>query len=325
MVVMPVRRFRVVALAGAFALALAGCGQDATTAAGAQGDSGSVQVSASFYPLQFAAERVGGERVTVTSLTKPGAEPHDLELAPRDVAALSDADLLVYLSGFQPAVDDALTATTGVEALDVKEAADLSLTYAPDDHSDDHVGDQHATEDGSAGGTPDPHFWLDPLRLAAVGNALAARLAEVDPDGADTYAANARTLTQELTALDGELTAGLASCAIKDLVTSHDAFGYLADRYGFTQVGISGLSPDDEPDPRELAELAGFVREHGVTTVYSEVLVSPAIAETVARETGASTAVLDPLEGITDASAGDDYLQVMAANLQTLRTGQSCA
>jgi zinc transport system substrate-binding protein len=314
------------ALPVAAALALGACGQGDGAGDGADGAAdGAVQVTAAFYPLQYVAEQVGGDRVAVTNLTRPGAEPHDLELDPRDVAGLADADLVVYLSGLQPAVDDAVDAE--VEgAFDVAQAADLSLAYSA--QGDTHSEEEHASGDAQsdhAEETTDPHFWLDPLRVAAVGDAVAERLSEADPDGAATYAANAEALREELTALDEELTAGLASCQVTDLVTAHNAFGYLADRYGFTQVGISGLSPEDEVDPRALAEVADLVREHGVTTVYSEVLVDPAVAETVAEEAGATTAVLDPVEGITDTSAGDDYPTVMRANLETLRTGQSCS
>ena len=144
----------------------------------------------------------------------------------------------------------------------------------------------------------DPHFWLDPLRLADVGDAIAAELSALAPDEAATFTQNAAALRSELEALDAEFSAALADCANTDLVTSHQAFGYLAQRYGLTQVGISGLSPDEEPTPAQLAEVTDFVAANDVTTIYYETLVDPGIAETVAAETGASTAVLDPLEGL---------------------------
>jgi zinc transport system substrate-binding protein len=306
-------------LAAAAVLAVGGCGaasggtdgQPAGDGSAHAGRSdGGVHVAVAFYPLEFVTHRVGGDRVDVTNLTRPGTEPHDLELDPRDVAGLTEADLVVYLSDFQPAVDDAVAAQ-GVDALDVAGPADLSLAAA----GDQHAGDQHAV---------DPHFWLDPLRLAAVGDAVAARLAEADPPGAPAYRAGAQALHTDLAALDAELDAGLRSCAVTTLVSAHSAFGYLADRYGLTQVGIGGLSPDSEPDPRTLARVAELVADRGVTTVYAETLVDPAVAETVAAEAGARTAVLDPVEGLTDSSAGDDYLEVMRANLDTLREGQSC-
>ncbi len=317
------------AAAAATALLLTGCGSDDAQAGAADG----VAVAAAFYPLQWAAERVGGDRVDVTSLTPPGAEPHDLELTPQDVASLSEADLVVYLEGFQAAIDEAV-AEAGDAAWDAGQAADLSLTTTEEhghegeteaEHAE-HAEEEHAEEEHAEGGeATDPHFWLDPTRLADVGDALADRLAEVDPDGADAFRDNAATLRSDLEALDAEMQDGLADCAVTTLVTSHDAFGYLADRYGLEVVGISGLSPSAEPTAASLAEIADLVQERGVTTVYTETLVDPAVAETVAEEAGVQTAVLDPLEGLTDESAGGDYLEVMRADLATLREGQSCA
>jgi zinc transport system substrate-binding protein len=282
----------------------------ATTLAGCGGSepsgSGTVGVVTAFYPLQYAVERVGGDRVDATNLTKPGAEPHDLELAPQDVATVAEADLVVYLAGFQPAVDEAVAQAAGDRALDVSDAADLTLS-APDGSS-----------------TPDPHFWLDPTRLADVADAVAAELTAVDPAGASTYAANSAALRDDLEALDADLSKGLAVCDSRYLVTSHTAFGYLADRYGLEQVGIVGLSPDAEPTPGDLARVASFVQGRGVTTIFYETLVSPDVAETVARETGATTAVLDPLEGLAAGDSRADYLTVMRDNLATLRTGLGC-
>ncbi|SDO17657.1 metal ABC transporter substrate-binding protein [Geodermatophilus sp. DSM 45219] len=312
------------ATASAAALALAGCGGTGGTAAAGSGGDG-LTVVAGFYPLEWAAQRVGGDRVDVSSLTPPGAEAHDLELAPQDVAAVSEADLLVYLEGFQPALDEAAQNEAADTAWDAGQAADLSLTAEEHGHEGE-TAEEHAehAEEGEEGEALDPHFWLDPTRLASVGDALAERLAEADPDGAATYEENAAALRADLEALDAEMSAGLADCAVDTLVTGHDAFGYLADRYGLEVVGISGLSPSAEPSPAAQAEITELVRERGVTTVYTETLVDPAVAETVATEAGAQTAVLDPLEGLTDESAGSDYLEVMRANLATLQEGQSC-
>ena len=311
---------RTVVAAGATAtLLLSGCA-DGGSAGGAE--KGGLDVVAGFYPLQWVAERVGGDGVSVTSLTPPGAEAHDLELSPRDVGAIADADLVVHLAGFQPALDEAAEAEAGNRAWDAGRAADLA------ESADEHAEEEHA-EDGHGHGTDgeapvDPHFWLDPVRLAGVGEALAERLGELDTDGAAGYEENAAALRADLEALDAELRAALADCRVDVLVTSHDAFGYLAERYGFEVVGISGLSPSQEPAPGQLAEIATLVRERGVTTVYTETLVDPGVAETVAGEAGARTAVLDPIEGLTEESAGADYLQVMRANLATLEEGQSC-
>jgi zinc transport system substrate-binding protein len=190
-------------------------------------------------------------------------------------------------------------------------AARLDLSYMP-------------FEGGRPVRAADPHFWLDPTRLAAVATVLAERLERMDPAHAPFYRINLDRLTRDLRELDGLLRAGLASCASTELVTSHVAFGYLARRYGLHQVGITGLSPDAEPDPGRLASAAAFVRAHHVGTIYYETLVSPAVARTVAAETGARVDVLDPLEGLDESSNGADYLEVMRSNLSTLRKGQSC-
>ena len=287
-------------------LALTGCASgDTTTPAESEGWT----VVAAFYPLQFVAERVGGDLVSVTNLTQPGVEPHDLELAPQDLGTLTDADLAVYLDGFQPAVDEAVATTTDVPALDVSSAADLSLS---------NVG-----EDGT-GDEADPHFWLDPMRLADVADAVAVELSKLDPVAQSTFEQNAAELRADLEELDTDFEKGLATCDSRLLVTSHTAFGYLADAYDLEQVGLTGLTPETEPNPQELAEVTDFVRDNDVRTIFYETLVSPDVAETVATATGARTDVLDPIEGLSDASQGDDYLQIMDANLANLQKGLPC-
>jgi zinc transport system substrate-binding protein len=317
MIVMFRHQLPLVAAALASTLLLAGCGSDANATSE---DDGRLQVVTSFYPLQFLTQRIGGPLVHVTSLTRPGAEPHDLELTPRDVARLQDADVVVYLRGFQPAVDQAVDEhTKGQRVLDVAPAAQLDLV-----REDAALGDEHAAERHDDHGA-DPHFWLDPIRFADVAQAVAAALDDAEPSAHATFASSAHTLVDDLRALDTEYRRGLASCSNRDLVTSHSAFGYLAERYGFRQVGITGLAPEAEPDPRSLADVSAFVRQNDVSTIYYETLVSPAVARTVAREAGATTAVLDPIEGLDDTSAGRDYLEVMRSNLDTLRKGQSCS
>ena len=268
------------------AVLAAGCGGEES------GESGQTEIVAGFYPLAYAAEQIGGNGVDVANLTPPGVEPHDLELSVRDAERIRAADLVLYLGqGFQPALEEAAKETEG-------RALDLLST-------------QTALRAG------DPHVWLDPLRYAdavkRVGDALGKPQA-------------ARTLVERLRALDAELTRGLAECDRRELVTSHDAFGYLAERYGLEQVPITGISPEAEPSPRNLERVARLARELGVTTIYFETLVSPEVAETVAREVGAETAVLDPLEGLSDQDLadGEDYFSVMRANLRALQEGLGC-
>ncbi|WP_426566474.1 metal ABC transporter substrate-binding protein [Angustibacter sp. McL0619] len=311
------RRTRAIAgaalLALAGALALSGCSSEA--AADSSDADGRLRVTASFYPLQYIAQRIGGDAVRVASLTRPGAEPHDLELTPRDVAHLQDSDLVVYLSGFQPAVDDGIVAAGPPATFDAAPSADLNLTFTPVE--------QGQAKRNEAGST-DPHFWLDPTRLSSVAAALEAEMARLRPADAADFATNLAALRAELDALDADYRKGLSQCANPDLVTSHNAFGYLAQRYGLRQVPITGLTPEAEPQPRELADVIDFVEANDVRTIYYETLVSPAVADTVARETGAAAAVLDPIEGLTAQSAGTSYFEVMRANLASLRHGQPC-
>lgn len=325
---------RKMAVLSVAAVMLPAC-SDAATGDASDGDR--MQVTAAFYPLQYVAQRIGGDAVDVTSLTPPGGEPHDLELTPQDLAQLQEADLVVHLSGFQPAVDDAIAQTSDVVAIDAADSADLEQSDAEDEHAeaehaedehaqDEHAEDEHAEDEHAEDehGSVDPHFWLDTHRLSDVAQAVEQALSEADPDQADVFAENLAALQRDLSDLDEEYDRGLAECAVTSLVTAHDSFGYLAQRYGMEQVGIAGLSPDAEPDPQQLASVADLVEREGVTTIYTETLVSPAVAQTVAEETGAKTAVLDPLEGLTDDAADSDYLSVMRANLKTLREGQAC-
>jgi zinc transport system substrate-binding protein len=272
-------------------VALSGCGGSSDAAS-------TRHVVASFYPLEFAAKEVGDGSVSVTNLTPPGAEPHDIELTARDVGRVRDADVVLYLdSGFQPAVEDAVR---GAQGTTVDLLKGIRLREPPDDET-------HA----------DPHVWLDPVLYAGmvrrVGGALDAR------DQASALAAR-------LLRLDREYRRVLSNCTRREIVTSHAAFGYLAARYGLEQVPIAGVSPEAEPTPRKLEAAVRRVHESGATTVFFETLVSPRVAETVARETGARTAVLDPIEGLTkdEAARGEDYFTIMRRNLAALRSALGC-
>ena len=269
-------------------------------------------VVASFYPLAEAAQQVGGGDVSVTNLTAPGVEPHDLELTPDQMEAITTADVVLYLGGgFQPAVEDAIKDAQGT-VVDVSEGLrDLPVP----------------STETSPGLTADPHVWLDPVAYGQVVDRVESALAEVDPADASTFSTNADAFIARLTSLDRDYRSGLASCDRTIIVTSHAAFGYLAQRYGLQQEPIAGLSPEAEPDPQRLADLKALVEQTGVTTIFTEDLVSPKVAETLASETGISTAVLNPLESITpdQLAAGEDYVSVMQQNLDTLRRALGCS
>ena len=301
------------AVAAALLVGVAGCARSGSSAL----ESGALPVVAAFYPLQFVAERVGGDAVRVTSLTTSGADPHDVELTARQIGQIVDAKLVVYLKGFQPAVDEAVAQEAGDRAFDVATVTPLSEATVGHHH---HEG--HHEHEGEKTSGKDPHVWLDPTRLATIGVELAERLAAIDASQAADFRARATELESELTALDQEYSTRLAHCERRELITSHAAFGYLATRYRLEQISIAGLTPEDEPSAQRLAEVAEEARRHGATTIFFETAASPKVAETIARTVGATTAVLDPLETAPDSG---DYFSVMRANLATLTSALGCS
>lgn len=304
---------------GLAALGLTACAPAAGGDTGAADDGAALQVLASVYPLQYVAEQVGGDRVAVEPLTPPGAEPHDVELSPRQVRSLGEADVVLTLHGFQPSVDEAVAARAPEHVVDAADTAAVAEHLGGEDHAEDG-GEEGSDGHDHEGG--DPHFWLDPTLLAAYAQDVADGLAEADPQHAQDYADGAAALVADLEALDAELAAGLAECERAVIVTSHAAFGYLAERYGLEQVGISGVDPEAEPSPARLREIRATVEEHGVTTIFTETLVSPKVAETLAADLGVTTAVLDPVESQAD---GGDYRDAMEQNLDALRGALGCA
>lgn len=275
-------------LAVVLAAPLTGCGPGS-------GD-GRPTVVASFYPLEYVVEQLAGDHVRVVDLTSPGVEPHDLELTPRQVAEVADADLVVYESKLQPAVDSAVSENAKGSGLDVAPKVRL--------------------EKGN------PHFWLDPLRLADAAVAVEKRLAEVDPAHAGDFAANLATLRQLLTGIDHEYTTGLANCERNVIVTSHDAFGYWS-RYGVRTEPIAGLSPDSEPSAAHLDQLRTLIEEDHITTVFSETLASPKMADVLSGDLGLASAVLDPIEGIAKGRSAD-YASIMRSDLAALQKANGC-
>jgi zinc transport system substrate-binding protein len=270
---------------------LSGCAALATD------DDGRVRVTAGFYPLAWVAERVGGRHVEVTGLTDPGVEPHDIEPTFARTVALARADLVVVEHGLQPAIDEAVAQNAEGRVLD-------TTTVSPLD------GD-------------DPHFWLDPTRLATVADAVAADLSALDPPHASAYAANAAALRSDLDDLDSAFSTGLADCERHVIVSSHDAFGYWS-RYGIEVAPVAGLTPDAEPTPAGIARLQQLIRDEGITTVFSERLASPALTDSLAHDLGLRTEVLDPIEGLTSDDADENYLTLMRQNLTALEEANGC-
>jgi zinc transport system substrate-binding protein len=315
MIFMPILRAFSAAISVVMLL-LAGCGSPGTASAGG-GRPGRLDIVVAFYPFQFLAERLAGPYGAVRNLTQPGAEPHDVELSPRQVAAVADADLVIYERSFQPAVDAAVQESGTTHVLDT--AAVVPLEPLGDGQRSPQSSGQGEGHDGL-----DPHVWLEPTNMATIAKAVAARLADADPAHRTDFEQHLATLTADLAELDENFAAGLKTCARRQFVTSHAAFGYLARRYDLAQIPVGGLSPDTEPSPARIAEVQDAARSYRITTIFYETLVSPAVATSIADDLGLRTDVLDPIEGITDRSRGRDYLSVMRSNLTALREANDC-
>ena len=312
-------------------------------------------VSTSFYPIQYLAEAIGGKLVKVSTVTPANVEPHDFELSGKATAELGKADLIAYVPGFQPSLDKAVKevgsgptvvdlskpanlvhhegveeehehgeeATDGASATASAAATAQASEAGHDEHKDEHGHDEHGHTEGEEGHDSDldPHFWLDPDRMIKVAEALEASFAKIDPANANDYKAGLDKLKTALTGVDNQYKQGLTSCQHKTFITSHAAFGYMAERYGLTQASISGIDPETEPSPAEMANIKSVVEKTGVKTIFTEELVSDAPAKAIAAETGAETSVLSPLESKPERG---DYTDAMTSNLERLRSAMEC-
>ena len=308
-------------------------------------------VSTSFYPIQYLAEAIGGPLVKVSTVTPSNVEPHDFELSGKETAELSKADLIAYVPGFQPSLDKAVKEVgSGPTVVDLSKPANLvhhegveeehehseeasasatdaasavATAQSSEAGHDDHGHAEHSQAEGGEDhdGDLDPHFWLDPQRMIKVAETLEASFAQVDPANANDYKAGLDKLKTALTNLDTQYTKGLSSCQHNTFITSHAAFGYLADRYKLTQASISGIDPETEPSPAEMANIKSVVKSTGVKTIFTEELVSDAPAKAIAAETGAETSVLSPLESKPERG---DYTDAMTSNLERLKSALVC-
>lgn len=292
---------------------LTGCGtQPADTAA----DDGRLRVLTSFYPMYDFACKIGGDCIDVTNMVPSGTEPHDWEPSTNDLKNLEKADVFIYNGAdMEPWADDLLVSRSDtLHVVEASENVELRTTDGEHEHAHEHEGADHHHGDF------DPHVWLDPENAKIEMETIRDALCAADPENSTVFQSNYEKYAAELDALDAEFREKLAPLPNRTIVVAHEAFGYLCDAYGLTQVGIEGLSPDSEPDPGRMAEVIDFVREHSISTIFFEELVSPKVAETIASETGAQAKMLSPLEGLSDeqAAAGADYFSVMHDNLAAL-------
>jgi zinc transport system substrate-binding protein len=273
-------------------------------------------VVASFYPMAYLAEQIGGDRVSVTSLTQPGQEPHDLEISAQQTARLQETDAVLYLKNLQPSVDDAVSQSEVKTKID---AASLTTLEKHGNEVGGHAAEHDSSENEDLAGL-DPHVWLDPVRYAQIAEGVGKAFEKADPDHAADYKANTAALVKKLDALNVKFKDGLANTRTKVFITTHAAFGYLAERYGLTEEAINGLDPESEPSAARVKDLEKMAKADGVTTVFYETLVSDKTAKTIAADANLKTDVLDPIEGITSKSRGKDYFSVQQANLKALQT-----
>lgn len=292
---------------------LTGCGtQPADTAAG----DGRLRVLTSFYPMYDFACKIGGDCIDVTNMVPSGTEPHDWEPSTNDLKNLEKADVFIYNGAdMEPWADDLLVSRSDtLRVVEASENVELRTTDGEHEHAHEHEDADHHHGDF------DPHVWLDPENAKIEMEAIRDALCAADPENSTVFQSNYEKYAAELDALDAEFREKLAPLPNRTIVVAHEAFGYLCDAYGLTQVGIEGLSPDSEPDPGRMAEVIDFVREHSISTIFFEELVSPKVAEAIASETGAQAKMLSPLEGLSDeqAAAGADYFSVMHDNLAAL-------
>lgn len=272
-----------------------------------------IQVVASFYPLADFAKNVGGDYVTVTNITPAGAEPHDYEPTPQDIAKAYNSKVFIFNGN-------------GVDGWADKIQSDLEGKGVKVVKISDHLDSLKKNAQDEEGGQYDPHFWLDPVNVEKEADFIADALAQIDPAHKDAYNQNRDNFKKKLSDLDQEYKTGLTSCQLRTIVTSHNAFNYLANRYNLTTLYILGLSPDEEPSPKAIADVANTAKQKGIKYIFFETLVSPKLSETIANEIGAKTLVLNPIEGLTDEeiAQGKNYISVMKDNLANLRTALQC-
>lgn len=264
--------------------------------------SGKMKVVTSFYPLYFLANEIGKEKVEVTNLTPAGVEPHDYELTARDIMAVQQAKLLILNGGRLEAWGDKVKKDLKGSGLAVLEVGESLIE------------------------NNDPHVWLSQTKYKQELWLVEKKLVELDPLNEEYYLSRATDLDQRLTKQKEEFDRGLRSCRLKDFITSHQAFGYLANDFGLREVAIAGLTPEEEPSTKQLAEVAKIAKDKEIRFIFFEKLVNPKLSETIAQEVGAKTLVLDPAEGISDndLKLGKNYFTIMAENLNNLRIALEC-
>ncbi|SEM84784.1 metal ABC transporter substrate-binding protein [Lihuaxuella thermophila] len=299
-----------------FSVLFTGCSPAVT---GPKTEDGKLEVIASLYPLEDFAKKIGGDHVRVTNLVPPGTEPHDFELSPRDMATLSEADVFIYNgSGFEAWAEKAVESLDPQKTVIVNSTENLELLPASEHEEEHGSSGEHGHEHGNE--AVDPHVWLDPTHAKQQALRIRDALIKKDPKHKAEYEKNYAALASQLDQLDREFMEMVKKAPKKEFVVSHAAFGYLANRYGLKQIAISGITPSDEPSPKELQKMIETVRHHQVHVILFETLVNPNVAKVVKDEVNAEALTLNPLEGLTkeEVARGADYFSIMRQNKENL-------
>jgi len=274
-------------------------------------------VYTSFYPMYDFASKIGGNRIQVTNMVPAGGEPHDWEPTATNIVNLEDADMFIYNgAGMEHWVEDILESLENKDLVAVEASQGIDLMNGEHHHGEDE--DHDEDEDM----VYDPHVWLSPMNAKIEMENIKSALVEIDPENKEYYENNYSTFVNELDILDKEFRDTLSKLPNKDIIVSHEAFGYLCQAYGLNQIGIQGLSADAEPSSAKMGEIIDFVKENNIKVIFFEELGSQKISQTIADETNAEVDVLNPIGGLTEEQieAGDDYFSIMRKNLEALKS-----
>lgn len=278
-----------------------------------------VNIVTSIFPISEIAERVGGDKVTVTNITPVGVEPHDYEPTPKEVILLNKADLVILNGAGMESWSEDIVTNLKEKNIPVLILADHVSSLI--EHEESHTEEEHHH------GKYDPHFLIDPIIYMEEIDSITQAMIGISPENADYYKENSKTYSEEILELHQTFSSDLSTCTNRTIITNHEAFNYFAKRYGLELIAIAGISPDVEPSSKKLAELANLVEEKGIKYIFTETLVSPKFAQTIAEETGAKTLILNPMEGLTkdEIEEGKDYVIVSKENLSNLKTALECS
>ncbi len=305
-----VKRFnkKIIAIMVTLMLFLNGC----TTGKPKSSGEDKIKVYASFYPVYFAAEQIGGNRIELYSIIPNGSEPHDYEPSMREIADVESGDIFIYNGvGMEPWAEKLSSnlEKKGIKTLNLSQYVDLIKVEEDDDHDDHHHG------------LYDPHIWLDPINMDKMAHEIMLEFANLDEANENFYKKNYEDFSKRLKDLDLAYSSELEKKNKDTILVSHQAFGYLTRRYGLKQVSVTGITPHEEPSPRTLAKLLDTIKKDDFEFIFLETLASPKVVELLAKEGNLKILELNPIAGLTkeQQEKNEDYFSLMEQNLENLK------